>query len=360
MVDRLINTKKQEPLISIIVPVFNVEEFLDQCLETLINQTYRNLEILVINDGSTDRSEQIIRRYAELDQRIKFIDKKNSGYGDTCNQGILMCSGQFISIVEPDDYVSKQFVETLLKDALNSNADVVKGLFNEVYNGSIRKPKFPDIEKIPNKVFCIEENSLLLTYHPSIWSCLYKTSFIRDNKIEFQKNPGAGWADNLFQVKTLIKATKIYVNKQSFNYFYRLRCEDPSEDLRDPYLPYKRSLEIHNWLKENNINSKIVLSSLLIRELSYIKQILKMPRQKDESGVIAALGEFSAFVAQYDDIYRCYFPKDRKLLSNLIRDSSKIRKITIIKLKFKRLFKIHITKNERTIILFGIKIIREK
>lgn len=356
----LINICEQGPLVSIIVPVFNVKNFLEQCLTSLSKQTYKNLEIIVVNDGSTDGSDQIIRKYAELDHRFQFINKQNSGYGDTCNQGIAKCSGQFISIVEPDDYVSNCFVESLVKDALATNADIVKGFFYEDYEGSIRKPKFLNFERIPDDVFRLEDNAMLLTYHPSIWSCLYKTSFILENQIEFQKIPGAGWADNLFQIKTLIKASAIFVNKQSFNYFYRLRHANPSEDLRDPFLPYHRSLEIHNWLDENQIYSEKILSALLRRELSYLKQVLRMPKQRNEQEVVTALCRFSSLILKCDDIYRCYDLRERKLLKSLIENSSRVRQITLIKLRFKKLFKIHITKNERTIILFGKEIINEK
>lgn len=125
----MIKNTEQVPLVSIIVPVFNAKNFLEQCLDSLLQQTYKNIEILVINDGSTDGSDQIIRRYTELDSRIQFINKQNSGYGDTCNHGITKSTGQYISIVEPDDYVSNHYVEFLVKDALTSNADVVKVFF---------------------------------------------------------------------------------------------------------------------------------------------------------------------------------------------------------------------------------------
>lgn len=356
----MIKITEQVPLVSIIVPVFNAKNFLEQCLDSLLQQTYKNIEILVINDGSTDGSDQIIRRYTELDSRIQFINKQNSGYGDTCNHGISKSTGQYISIVEPDDYVSNHYVEFLVKDALTSNADVVKGFFYEVYKESIRKPKFLNFDKIPDDVFSIEDNSLLLTYHPSIWSCLYKKTFIQENHIKFQRLPGAGWADNLFQIKTLVKASKIFVNKHSFNYFYRLRHEDPSEDLTNPFLPYYRSLEIHKWLDENQINSKRILSSLLRREFTYLNQVLRMPEQKNEKDVVSVLCKFSTLILQYDEIYKCFTPKERDLLKSLIIHSSRVRRKALFKLKFKKNFKIHLTKNERTVILFGIKFISNK
>lgn len=329
-------------------------------MDSLLQQTYKNLEILVINDGSTDGSQKIIQKYAELDRRIQFISKQNSGYGDTCNIGISKSIGQYIAIVEPDDYVSNHFVELLVRDALQSNADVIKGFYYEVHDSSTRKPKLLNFDKIPDKAFNIEDNALLLTYHPSIWSCLYRKSFIHENHIKFQTIPGAGWADNLFQVKTLIKASKIFVNRHSFNYFYRLKNENSYEDLQDPFLPFRRSQEIHNWLNENKISSRRVLSSLLRREYQYLQQVLRMPKQGDEKAVASVLCDFSRLILHYDEICRCYNPEERKLLKSLIGNSSKVRSMILLKIRLKKFFKVHLTRNEKTIILFGIKIIGKK
>lgn len=106
--------------------------------------------------------------------------------------------------------------------------------------------------KCPEGVFTIREYPQFLSFHPSIWSCLYKTDFIRKHNINFQEIPGAGWADNLFQVKTLVLAEKITYTDEAY-YCYRKRHLDDANDLKDINIPFKRSEEIRQWLSTQNI-----------------------------------------------------------------------------------------------------------
>ena len=91
--------------VSVLVPIYNVEKYLDKCLQSLCNQTLQEMEIICINDGSTDSSRQIIERYAKIDKRIVVIDKKNTGYGNSMNVGLDRASGEYIGIVESDDFI---------------------------------------------------------------------------------------------------------------------------------------------------------------------------------------------------------------------------------------------------------------
>ena len=113
-----------EALISIIVPVYNVENYLKRCLKSLIAQTYTNLEIILVNDGSTDGSGNIIREFAEKDSRFIIINKENGGLSDARNAGINIARGQFFVFVDSDDYVHPQFVELLYHTLLNTQSDI--------------------------------------------------------------------------------------------------------------------------------------------------------------------------------------------------------------------------------------------
>lgn len=115
-------------LVSVIVPIYNGEKFLAECIESIINQTYKNLEILLINDGSSDNSLNICRRYSEQDLRIKIIDKDNTGVSDTRNKGVKVASGQYILFVDCDDYIDKMMVEHMLNSLENQNVDAVRSL----------------------------------------------------------------------------------------------------------------------------------------------------------------------------------------------------------------------------------------
>ena len=105
------------PLISVLVPCCNVEKYLRQCLDSIINQTYTELEIICLNDGSTDSTPDILREYEKKDSRILVVDKPNSGYGATMNLGLKMAKGKYIGIVESDDYIEPSMYEILCKEA---------------------------------------------------------------------------------------------------------------------------------------------------------------------------------------------------------------------------------------------------
>lgn len=120
------------PLISVIVPVYNVEQYLNICLDSILKQTYRNLEIILVDDGSPDNCGNICDEYALMDSRVKVIHKKNGGLSSARNAGIEICRGSFISFIDSDDFVSPYFIEMLYKGVQQYNADVVT--FSSAFN----------------------------------------------------------------------------------------------------------------------------------------------------------------------------------------------------------------------------------
>lgn len=126
-------------LISIIIPVYNVEKYIGKCIDSLIKQKYDNLEIILIDDGSSDNSGEICDKYAKKDKRIKVIHKKNSGQADSRNIGISKASGKYIGFVDSDDYIDKDYYNRLYKTLVKNNADVVTCKYQNVYNDDYRK-----------------------------------------------------------------------------------------------------------------------------------------------------------------------------------------------------------------------------
>lgn len=112
--------------VSVLVPIYNVEKYLSQCLDSLCAQTLKNIEFICINDGSTDNSGNILEKYAKNDSRFKIITKPNSGYGDSMNVGLEAATGEYIGIVESDDFAEPNMFEKLYKAAKNNNLDIVK------------------------------------------------------------------------------------------------------------------------------------------------------------------------------------------------------------------------------------------
>ena len=125
-----------EPLISVIVPVYNVEKYLENCVNTLVKQTYRNIEILLINDGSTDKSGWLCEELAQKDERIKVFHKPNGGLSDARNYGVEKANGEYIGFVDSDDYVHELMYEKLLNAIITSNADMSECTVTRVYKNT--------------------------------------------------------------------------------------------------------------------------------------------------------------------------------------------------------------------------------
>ena len=124
-------------LVSLIVPVYNAEGYLSRCLESLLNQTYPLIEIICVNDGSMDRSLEIIREYKRQDNRIQLIDKRNTGVSDSRNQALKKITGHYVMFVDSDDWLSPNTVEVLIEEAIDSNSDLVMcGYVREFSNRS--------------------------------------------------------------------------------------------------------------------------------------------------------------------------------------------------------------------------------
>ena len=145
-----------QPKVSVIIPIFNVERYLSQCLDSVVNQTLKEIEIICVNDGSTDKSLDIIKEYASKDSRIVIIDKKNSGYGHSMNCGMDIAKGEYIGIIESDDYAELQMFEKLYNLANKKNLDVVKSGFFYYWTKPEIKNEAAIIasKSMSNRIFC--------------------------------------------------------------------------------------------------------------------------------------------------------------------------------------------------------------
>ena len=123
--------------ITVIVPVYNVENYLEKCLDSLINQTYKNIEIIVINDGSTDNQGEICQEYAQKDNRIVYIEKENGGLSDARNVGLDKMTGSYVTFIDSDDWIEQDYIETLYKKIVEYQADIAVG--NYILTMKMRK-----------------------------------------------------------------------------------------------------------------------------------------------------------------------------------------------------------------------------
>lgn len=274
--------------LSVIVPVYNVEKYLRECMESVTTQTLKNIEIICINDGSKDNSEQILQEYLKQDSRIVIINKNNAGYGAACNQGLRLAKGKYVAILEPDDFVNVKMYEDLFNLAEKHNCDVVKSSFYEYWDYPENKLNFINWEKeytMPDRVFTLSEYPQFLYFHPSIWTCIYKKSFLSKHNLHFVEAKSAGWVDNPFQVQTLSLAERIFYTPTPY-YYYRMTNPTSSSNSLDVTNPFDRTDEIHSFLEQNNIKDEGVMAHLYKRELGYIDTVLKFVTNENKEYII--------------------------------------------------------------------------
>lgn len=197
--------------ISIIVPIYNAEKYLNKCIDSLLNQTKKELEFILINDGSTDGTDEIIRSYK--DKRIKYFKNKNQGIGKTRNFGIEKSTGKYLMFVDSDDYLDEAACEELYNKALTTKSEVVVCDYYKVYDDRKEEIHLPSFNKTTLK----ENQSALIDSNLAPWNKLYKTSLIKNNNIRFVEN--LKYEDAPFVIEALDKAHKISKIDKCLNYY---------------------------------------------------------------------------------------------------------------------------------------------
>lgn len=263
---------KNRVRVSVLVPIYNVEKYLSECLDSLVKQSLKEIEIICINDGSTDGSLKIVKEYAKNDRRIIIIDKENSGYGDSMNRGLKRASGEYVGIVEPDDFIDLDAFEKLYTIAKKNDAEIVKGNFYEYVT-----EKKKDIGKsnmfLPqdtNKVIDPRECRDVFYGQPSIWSAIYKNDFLRDNKIMFLPTPGASYQDAGFSFKVWASARRVYLTDEAFLHY---RQDNPNSSVKSDgklYAVKDEYDEVERYLKEKGLLDEYGHTLATVRFSGYI------------------------------------------------------------------------------------------
>ena len=208
------------PRVSVLVPIYNVEKYLLQCLQSLSNQILDDMEIICLNDGSTDGSADILENFAKKEPRIRIVNKENTGYGNTMNQGIKLARGEYIGIVESDDFVDPDMFIELFALAKKYDADVVRSNYFEYRDGNdtVHEAVLPD-----ETGFIIDptEDTRIFYQAPAIWSGIYRREFLLKEKIFFLETPGAAYQDASFNFKTLAAGGKIVLTDKPYLHYRR-------------------------------------------------------------------------------------------------------------------------------------------
>ena len=242
--------------VSVIVPVYNVEEYLRQALDSLKDQTLKEMEFVCVNDGSRDGSLSIMEEYADADDRFVIISQENGGYGKAMNTGIRAAKGEYLGILEPDDYVEPTMYEELYKCAKENDLDLVKSDF---YRFKTNPSGGEETEYVPidpegkgyGKVFCPAEEQEVFRYQMNTWCGIYRREFILENNIFHNETPGASFQDNGFYFQTFVLAKRGMILPQAW---YKNRRDNPNSSVKNKEKVYCMNIEydfIRDFLMED-------------------------------------------------------------------------------------------------------------
>lgn len=207
--------------VSVIIAAYNIDKYIKKCLDSVVNQTLKNIEIIVVNDGSTDKTLQLINEIASTDKRIKVVSQKNKGIIDTRMAGLKIANGEYILFIDGDDWLEISTLDKLYSNAISNDADIV--MYNAFW--------IYDDKKVPVNTFNIKKMGkekldyvqLLLTDEimPSIWAKFIKSKYIKSKKIKFPI--GISYGDDLATTPSLLMYNpKVsYVNENLYNYYQR-------------------------------------------------------------------------------------------------------------------------------------------
>ena len=204
--------------VSIIMPSLNVRPYIEECIESVLNQTLRDIEVICVDAGSNDGTREVLKSYEKRDSRVKVIDSDKKSYGYQVNLGFDAAGGEYLGIVETDDFAEPDMFEKLYKAALSDDLDVCKAGFYFYWSKPEEKNEPCPVASAvtAGRVFCPVtdfkaplERADFFNIKPSIWSAVYKRSFIRDNNIRLNESPGASFQDTAFNFKVWALAKRV-------------------------------------------------------------------------------------------------------------------------------------------------------
>lgn len=243
------------PAVSIVMPIYNAEPYLTKALESVLGQTFKDIQVVCVNDGSKDSSLETMKEFASKDTRILILDQENGGYGHAMNSGIAASAGEYIGILEPDDYILPTMIEKLYSVAKQEDLDFIRSNYNRMTTDENGVESFQE-EKISNKpeyygkVLNPQENLDLFNVRMENWTGIYKASFIKENNIAFNESPGAAFQDNGFWFQTYCLAKRIYLVDEAF---YCYRVDNAASSINQPNKVFTMLDEyqwMENWLRE--------------------------------------------------------------------------------------------------------------
>ena len=260
------------PKISIIVPVFNVEQYLPRCIESILAQTYKNLEIILISDGSTDGTDEVIREYAKKDSRIIPIFKENSGVSDTRNRGLDIATGDYIGFVDGDDYIDPEMYETLLKNAIENNADISHCGYQMVFPSRVDYYYNTGKKVIQDNKKGIRDIIVGDYVEPGVWNKLYRADILKELRMppDIKINE-----DVIFNFYAFVNSQKSVYEDIPYYYYLVRKGSAANSELNENQLfdPVKVRKMIYEYCM-SNLEDKLKS----IAYCSYLNSIMRLYR----------------------------------------------------------------------------------
>jgi len=269
----------QIPCVSIIVPVYNTERYLRQCVDSLLYQTLKNIEIILIDDGSTDNSPAMCDAYAEQDKRVRVIHQENGGYGKVCNAGFNAARGEYVGIVESDDYAELDMFERLYGLAKAHNLDLARCHYYFYYSRTNMQKRI-NLSFVPqNMILTPREHWPVFYQAPAIWSLLYRADFIKENAIRFLETPGASFQDTSFAFKVYACADRFLLAEDTLIHY---RSDNENSSVRSKakiYCICDEYAEIERFIREKGLYDKLKCLIPKMKIASYLWNYRRLDRK---------------------------------------------------------------------------------
>ena len=278
--------------VSVLIPCFNVENYLRQCLDSVVNQTLRDLEIICINDGSTDSTPDILREYAARDPRIRIIDKENTGYGGSMNRALDMAGGEYVGIVESDDWAEADMFERLYAAAKEHDCDLVKSNFYD-YGGGVSTLNEIIPPEDAGQVIAPRVRTALFTRTCYIWTAIYRRSWLERERIRFLPTPGASYQDTSFNFKALACAERAWFMRDAFLHYRRDNENSSIYSSGKVYCVCDEYAEIERFIQKNKKYLSLSPIAQKMKYQSYYWNFRRLSLPVDREFGIRASSEFA-------------------------------------------------------------------
>lgn len=281
-------------LISVIIPVYKVENYLSKCIESVINQTYSNIEIILVDDGSPDNCGKICDEYAEKDNRIVVIHKENGGLSDARNAGTEIASGEYITYIDSDDWVAKRYIEILYNAIKSNNADISIANLKRVRSEIVQNEPIVPNAVVFNREQAIEEMLYQTSFDTSAWCKLYRTCVMKELLYPIGK-----WYEDLFTTYKVIATSDKVAFVDVPIYYYR---NNPNSIMNSRFDNRMfDEIEAVNQIAEYvQRNMPEIKKAAYSRKFSTYSQVFRwLPRKTDDAAILEKKNEIWQFLVSY-------------------------------------------------------------